>query len=368
MKNLLFTISIMLGVITQAQDLQNFYSYSINWANINHAYVGANGSLEGALVSRTEFNDVGGSPKNIMALVAAGISDTQGVGVKMINDNRGIFSTTRFDAIYSQRFDFNNDNSYIRFGMSFGALNSSLDLSDINNRDAVLATGDPEVNSSKYNYTHFVSGAGMIVGIKDFEVGVSSPHLLESNRGFEPYLIGTMAYSYAIPGSDFSVRPSVLYQNKPDQDNVTNGFLNISWKDLVTLITGYTSDERLRLGGGIKIKDFAITYLTENPTGNNSFSNSTQEIGISIALNGGKKKQVVGLQGRIQELLEETRELAYGNYDKDYLRRRLIEIDQELDEIMAANTSQNSREVSVQLEELEGQILHIIEKFELQSE
>jgi type IX secretion system PorP/SprF family membrane protein len=347
-----------------SQNLQEFYSYNLYWANFNNAYVGSNNYFEGTLISRTQFNSIEGSPRNITALLSSGINENQGVGLKMINDSRGIFNLTRVDGIYSQKFSFNEE-EFIRFGLSLGMVNSSIDLSDINNRDAVIATGDPVINSSEYNYTHFIAGFGVVYAIDQLEIGLAAPHILESQLGLEPYFLGTATYNYAVPGSDISVIPSVLFQNRPDDDNITEGFLNIGWRENIQLITGYTSDSRIKLGGGVTYKNISVNYINESPTGSNVLDNSTNEIGLSLVIGKQRKDNTSQIRSNISKLLNETRALTYGDYDKDYIRKRLTEIDQELDELLANNSSVNSREIAAQLSELEKQIVFLIEKYQL---
>ena len=297
-----------------------------------------------------------------------GISDNQGVGLKMINDSRGVFNSTRVDAVYAQRFDL-NDESFLRFGMSFGALNSNIDLSKINNGDVVAATNDPVPLSSQYNYTHFVSGFGMIAGYRDFEFGISAPHLVVSSMGMEPFLFTTASYRHQLPGSDFAFIPSVIYQNRPDQDNVLDGFMNVSYKDFLKLITGYTTDNRLKLGVGVNYKNFGLSYLNDNPTGNNTImATSANEIALKLKINQGKSKEVVNVRSEIQKLMDETVVLLTGDYDRAYLKQRLIEIEGQLDELMSKNSKVTAKDVEKDIDALESQLLLIIEKYNLTNE
>jgi type IX secretion system PorP/SprF family membrane protein len=366
-----YILSILLvgqGLILSAQDLQNFYQYTLDWTNINNAYVGTNRSLDWLVMTRTQFNSIPNSPKNIMGLIQMGISENQGVGLKMINDSRGVFNSTRVDATYSQRFDL-DEQSYLRFGISFGALNSNIDLSKLSNGDIVSATNDPVPMSSDYNYTHFITGFGMVAGYKDFEFGVSAPHLVVSSMGLEPFLFTTASYRHQLPGSNFALIPSVVYQNRPDQDNVLDGFMNVSYKDFLKLITGYTTDNRLKLGVGVNYKNFGLSYLNDNPTGNNTImATSANEIALKLKINQGKSKEVVDVRSEIQKLMDETVVLLTGDHDRSYLKKRLVEIEQQLDLLMSKNSKVTAKEVEKDISALESQLLLIIEKYNLTNE
>jgi len=365
MKKLLFTLCLFSGMLLAGQDLQNFYVYSLDWTNINNAYVGVDRSINSLVMTRSQFGAVANSPNNIIALIHAGISDNQGVGIKIINDSRGVFSTTRFDAIYSQRFNFNEQN-YVRFGLSFGALNSNIDLSKLHNGDVILESGDPVPTSSLYNYTHFTSGFGMVAGIRQFELGVSAPHMVLSDGALEPFLFTTLSYRYDTPGN-FTFIPSVIHQNRPERDNVLDGFLTVDWREQVQVITGYTTDNRLRLGAGITYKNLGVSYMNENPTGAQTIANSANEVAVRLKI-GQSKKPPVDVRGEIQKLLDETSAMLGGDYDRAYLKKRLAEIDRQLDVLLSKNTGENAREVENNLNELERQLLLIIEKYNLTNE
>lgn len=368
MRKLIITFFFLVqAMMLHGQDLQNFYVYTLDWANINNAYVGTNRSLDWLVMSRTQFNSIPNSPRNIIGLMQMGISDNQGVGLKMINDSRGAFNTTRFDAIYAQRFDL-NASSFVRFGLSFGALNSNIDFSKISNGDLVQETNDPVPMSSLYNYTHFVSGFGMVAGYKQFEVGVSAPHLVVSDLGLEPFLFTTASYRHQFRGSDFTLVPSVVYQNRPGRDNVLDGFMGLEWKDFLRLVTGYTTDNRLKLGAGVSYKNIAISYLNDNPTGANTLmATSANEISVKLKINQGKRK-TVDLRTEVQNLLDETMLLLNNDFDKAYVRKRLAEIDRKLDDLLAKNSQETAQDVQVELDELEVQLMLIIEKHKLRDE
>lgn len=365
MKKILFTLILFSGMLLSGQDLQNFYSYSLDWTNINNAYVGVDRSINTLVMTRSQFGAVANSPNNVIALIHAGISETQGVGIKMINDSRGVFSTTRFDAVYSQRFNFNEQN-YIRFGLSFGALNSNIDLSKLSNGDVTMESGDPVPASSLYNYTYFTSGFGMVAGVRQFELGVSAPHMVLSDGSLEPFIFTTLSYRYDTPGP-ITLIPAVIYQNKPEQDNVVDGFITVDWREQVQVITGYTSDNRLRLGAGINYKNLGISYINENPTGAQTIANSANEIAVRLKIGQGKKAPV-DVRSEIQKLLDETAAMLGGDYDRAYLKKRLAEIDRQLDSLLSKNTGENAREVDNSLNELERQLLLIIEKYDLTNE
>ncbi len=362
MKKSLYLTLTFLSASVFAQDVNDLYSYSLGWSNINNAYVGIQGGFDVLFMSRSQFNGVPGSPTNNVVIGSFAFSDVQSIGLKIISDSRGVFDLTRFEGIYAQQFQLNTEGSFLRFGMSFGVTNSSIDLSGVNNNEEVLATGDPMISSSGYNYTHFTSGAGVLLSHQKVELGVSTPHLVESDRGIQPLILASVAYSYEIGATNFGVKPGVIYQSRPDDKNILDGFLTVSWRDMLSGIAGYASDDRLRFGGRIKVSDFTLGYVNEMPFGSNARSNTTHEISVRLTLKSGKQKEASQLNTQINQLLAETKELVTGNYDKDYLRTRLLEIERELDDLVKKNTAANSSHIAVKLQELEGQILQIFDK------
>jgi type IX secretion system PorP/SprF family membrane protein len=367
MRKLLFTIVLLKGLMSTSQDLENFYVYSLDWTNINNAYVGMDRSFDWLVMTRSQFNAIPNSPKNIVGLMHAGISENQGLGLKLINDSRGVFQTTRVDAIYAQKFNFNAQN-FIRFGLSFGALNSNVDLSKLSNGDLAGGTGDPVPASSLYNYTHFVSGFGMVAAFRQFEFGVSAPHMAISNVGFQPFLFTTASYRYKLPKAPITLTPALIYQNRPDRDNVTDGFLTIGWREYLQVMSGYTTDNRMKLGAGVTFKDIRISYMSESPTGANRIANSVNEIAVRLKINQSKKKEQVDVRKEIEKLLDETMSLLSGDYDKAYLRKRIIEIEQKLDLLLSKNSPESAKQVEKEIDELETQLQLIIDKYKLTNE
>ena len=366
-KHILWIILVFKVMEMPAQDMENYYQYTLDWTNINNAYVGVNQSVDWLLMSRSQYYRIPDSPKNILGLLQMGISDKLGLGLKVINDTRGVFGVTRFDGIYSQRFDLTND-SYLRFGISFGVLNSGLNPSRVSNAQALIDTNDPALSSSYYNYTRFTSGFGTVARIKGLELGISAPHLVISDNWRRPFLFVTASYEYAIPESPITLAPSLVVQHRPESYHVLDGFINIRWKQFVRVIGGYTTDNRLKLGLGLSYENFSVSYLNDNPIGARTIaSNNSNEVLLTIRFNR-RSREIPIMKSEVQKLIDETALLLAGDYDKDYLRKRIIEMNKQVDKLISKNSKATAKEVEKELNELEEQLELIIEKYNLSNE
>lgn len=356
----------VLSIKGQAQEFSSFYSYLLNRVNVNSAYTGNNEDIQGVLNSRSQFTGVPGSPRNIMLAIHGPMFINQGVGLKVINDTRGVFDVTRVDGSYSHQFDMNEHTS-LRLGMSVGFLSSKVNLSGLDNADEIMASGDPTLTSSGLNYTHFVSGFGMLFKHDGFELGFAAPHIIENGSEISQFLVSSFAYKYQIENSKWSLSPNIIYQNIPVTNNVLDGYLKTTWDNKVSVIVGVANNNRLKAGAGFDLKGFGLNYIYEQSTGDlKNLSNATHEIMMTISIQ--RKVKRLGsaqMEEDLDNLISKISEMADGDYEKEFLREQIKVVHAELNKILEENTEKNVEKVAGKLDKIEEKINYLIKKYEL---
>ncbi len=365
---LVIAIIVLSGNIVLGQDFSSFYSYVLNKGNINPAFTGNTNSVDGVLNSRSQFTGVSGSPKNIMFGVSAPVFANQGAGFKVINDSRGVFDVTRADFSYSHKVSFNDDVS-LRFGLSVGILNRKINVNNLESQSSLFDSSDPTVNNSTFNYSRFVSGFGLLMKAKDFEIGFSAPHIIESATDINQYLVGMVSYDYSIEDTKWGVQPTLIYQNIPVTQNIVDVLVKGTWNDKISLIMGYANNNRIKGGMGLNLNGFGVSYLYEHSTGDlRRISGSTHEIMLSVSVKRQPKRfGTLKLEKDLDEIITYIADLVKNdaNHGKDFIGSEIDRIHAQLNEILDENTDKNAGKVAEKLQRVEEQINLLIEKYKL---
>lgn len=359
-------LSLLGGLSSQAQDFGSFYSYMLNPFNINSAYSGDGDRIVANLNSRSQFTGVEGAPSNIMFGLHAPVFTDQGVGLKMISDTRGVFEVTRIDGMYSQRFNIDEETS-IRFGLSVGLLNRSLDASNISGDAQQQVLADPTLSSGAFNSTHFVAGFGVLGNWKSLEIGMSAPHVIENASGFNQHLVFSLGYDYAIENTKWTVKPWAMYQNLPVTTNIFDVAVKGTWNDKVMTQLAYANNNRLKMALGFDLKGFGVAYMYEQQFGElKSLSNGAHEIMVTISI--GRKTKRLGvtqLENDLDAMLEYIKSLQEtdANHGKAFIISEVKKLHEQLNVLLDENTEKNAGKVSEKLIQIEEQIDLLIEKY-----
>jgi type IX secretion system PorP/SprF family membrane protein len=366
MKNRLKLILLSLAFSTKgfAQDFSNYYNYLLNPVNINSALVGAENKLEMSLNSRYMLTGIDESPRNIAFTVNSAIKGSHGVGARIISDSRGVFNTTRVDAMYAQGFDLNKEMN-LRFGLSVGILKRDINTSTFDATSSVFDVSDPTINSNNFNNLKFVAGLGALYTYKNFELGLSSPQLIENASSISEHIASSLGYRYKIENTTWTLQPVVYYQNYKNSPNLLDALLKANWNNRVNLMAGYSNNNRIKGGLGINLKTLGFSYLYEHATGDlKTLSLSTHEVMLSLSILPKKTNALVTeneldkLLGYIANVLQDDQQ-----YTKESLKKEIEKIQKQLDEIVKNNSDKNSEEVAKKLELIEGQIDALISKY-----
>ena len=188
----------------QAQEMANgYYNYILNPFNLNPAFAGNNGNISAILNTKSYLSGFEDAPRNTMFGIHAPLNDIQGIGARVISDQRGAFQLTKYDAAYSYQIQI-DEASDLRFGVSAGALRRMLNPSLINNIE-LLDQSDQTLAGGYYDETSFTAGVGMVYDYENFQFGFSVPHLVIGNEQLSEYMLLSFGYRYQIQETDFEI-------------------------------------------------------------------------------------------------------------------------------------------------------------------
>ena len=109
-----------------------YYNYILNRFNLNPAFVGNSGDITATLNAKTYMAGYSGAPRNTMFGLSVPITNSQGIGARVITDKRGAYELSKYDATYSHQLKI-DETSTFRFGISAGAIRRMLNPHSIDN-------------------------------------------------------------------------------------------------------------------------------------------------------------------------------------------------------------------------------------------
>ena len=356
-----------------AQDLSSYYNYMLNKYNINSAYIGAGDSYMGAMNSRAQMTDVEGGPTNLMFALQGPLFKDQGLGLKVISDTRGIFNTTRTDAMYSHNFEVDSNMSF-RLGLSAGVISRRITNKNLNTNATLFSEDDPTLSASDFNQTNFVAGFGFMVKWKELEVGFSAPHIVENASLFNQHFVGSLYYSYKPTNSKWNIQPWAMYQALPVSPDLFDVAVKGEWDEKVFVQVGYATNNSIKSAVGLSVKGFGLAYMYEHSTGNvKNLSASTHELMLTVSIK--KKKKVTleieedeSVETRLNNMIEYMSSLMEDEtkYEKAFIQEEIKKIQRELNTILQENNEENAEDVAEKLGKIEEQIDFLIEKYNVQ--
>lgn len=253
-------------------NLYPYYKYTLN-----SAYAGADGYKSLFLDYRNESNGIPGSPTQIMFAFSIPVLDKMGLGLRLENHTEGLFSffTGFIDYSYFVKL---NDKQNIRFGISGGISNSSLDNSKI------VATDPSAINEIVSRYfigTTFESAAGIVYQWQDLSVALSAPRLFGTAKGFKPIFSSLLSYKLNVLNEQIALRPSVLLMHQATTPLIYDINLNAEIKENFMMGIGYRNRPGIVLSAGLLFNEIKLFYAAELGIGNYSnIFNTIHEISI----------------------------------------------------------------------------------------
>jgi|GEM_PF-1466987 len=356
LKKIIIGLVLFSALKSNAQDLSmDYYSFLYNKYNINPAYCAKGDKLSAILNVRQR---AGLSSNNSMFGIKGLLGDNQGLGARVISDNRGAFQVLKADATYGYKLRI-DDNQTVYFGLSAGLTSKSLNKSKIKNYDQ-LDLSDPALESSNLKSNLFSAGAGLIYDFKAFEFSVCAPQLVEGSQNISPNTIFLANYKFTV-SPEISITPELFYFNLPVVKNYGGIQVKGDYKNIVWSQMGYQTNSTYNLALGVKFNIFEVGYgyMSANALMNN-LTTGTHEVLLTIRIanksqNNFSTDKKTNFDKSENNLFEDKKT----NADTSGYTNRLNSIIDKLNELTAIDAKTSKDELRKQLDSLRDELKQI---------
>jgi len=263
-----FLVLIALAKV-QAQQTPFSSQYYTNQFVTNPALTGLKGYTNVFLTHRTQWVGIEGAPQTTyVTLDGAAMQNKVGLGLVLFSDNTGILSRTGVNANYAYNLNINSDNS-LRFGLSLGVLNNSIDYT----KALVLDNTDPLLTSSEQTRTTVNADFGLLYNWKKLEVGFAVPQLIGNQINYQNNLnltgayslarhyYGSLKYTFDVSSSNgITAFPLLMVRSvrgAPLQYDIN---AVVDWAKYGWFGVTYHSDYAIAISGGVRFKGLNIGY------------------------------------------------------------------------------------------------------------
>lgn len=311
--NILF---VMIVLKSNAQQIVMFSHYFQQPMLYNPSAAGSKGATNIMLINHTQWLGFKGAPQYNILAVDGNLNKNTGLGLSLISDKKGISNRIAGNLFYSYRLKINSK-SQLRLGLSAGAVNQSINLSNASIENA----NDPYLFSNTQQTTSFDANAGLTFSAKEFELGFAVPQFAGNKLGYTSdtnlrtyytharHYMTTVKYNLLLSKKKkITVSPLVLVryaQNAPLQydANVNFDFKNVFW-------LGATYKSKYAVGANLGVtlfKQLSIGYSYDFMIGSISkYGGLSHEIMLSYKFVKRVKKDTLTDQDK--EMLAEMRQ------------------------------------------------------------
>lgn len=170
-------LTLLTGITSSiyAQQKPQFTQYMFNSLVLNPAYAGAENALSATLFNRNQWTNVEGAPQTQTLSVHTRINEKRvGLGITATNDKIGVHKNLYAAGNFAYHLPV-SEKSTLSFGMLAGIKNSKSDYNSVNAGNRT----DPKIAGAYQSQTFVDAGAGIFFHSPDFQLSLSSPHLLK---------------------------------------------------------------------------------------------------------------------------------------------------------------------------------------------
>ncbi|MCE9540098.1 MAG: PorP/SprF family type IX secretion system membrane protein [Bacteroidetes bacterium] len=338
-KGLIIVIMVFICGISSAQQIGMYSHYFYDPMVYNPAFAGSGYATNATLISRNQWTGFKGGPKlTLFTLDGSLIAKKVGAGLTLISDRKGISNRTGGNLSYSYRLNI-NDNAHLRFGLSVGIMNHTLDFSGV-----FVET------------TTFDGNAGMVLVWKELEISAAVPQLIGNRVNYvdgdnirlyytqSRHIMSSLKYKfYIVKDKGISIAPQGLVRFMPNTPFQFDGNINLDWKDKFWVGATYKSDYAVSANAGFCLyKRFCLGYSYDFIIGNiGKYSGMAHEIMINFKFNERKKVEVV------EEVLKENEPQSAENAEYEELiakmQAKVDESEKKIKELDAKLKDQNTK-------------------------
>lgn len=252
--------------LLHAQQEPQFSQNMFNKLANNPGFAGSNGAICATVLHRSQWMSFEGAPKTLNFSIDAPMPFLHGgVGLNVVKDGIGPFSTIEFKGVYAYRTEIGS--GQLGVGISLGMYQSGIDGGYLRyDKSLGIDPSTPEgnVQGSKLDF-----GAGVYFNTQDAYIGVSTAHIPEpviewsdgQTFNLERHYFLISGYYYQIT-SNISLNPS-LYLKSDGATSQLDVNTNVIYNDLIWSGVSYRLDEGLVALTGMNITDdlkFGLAY------------------------------------------------------------------------------------------------------------
>jgi type IX secretion system PorP/SprF family membrane protein len=194
---------------------------------VNPGYAGADGSINGLILNRYQWEGFAGAPKTLVFSVDAAITAfgaPGGIGINVVNDQLGFEKNTQLNVNYAYKIPLNI--GVLGIGASIGVLNKGIKPDGWISPDDIFngsegGTGDNLIPQAEVSQVAFDAGLGVYLKHNHYYFGAAVTHLNQAEIKFDElartylvrhyYLSG--GYNIKLPDPLFEVRPSFFFKS-----------------------------------------------------------------------------------------------------------------------------------------------------------
>ncbi len=335
---IILVLAVFAFTFSKAQQLPLYSNYFFTPYIFNPAMSGAQGVTEIAILNKSQWSDMQGSPSTSAIAANGDLKDMKfGWSVYAYNDKTDIISRSAIYGSYAYHVKFSEKNS-LSLGISAGYLNNAIDASNIRVDDKF----DPILSTNLTDGGQFDMNFGVALHLGDFMIGASVPQMLGSSVTYSDnfdspiqyqlirhYIVQTQ-YDWRLQNDRMKLSPFIVMRAADGVKPQVDAGLMFDYTQFFFVGASYRSSYAVAANVGV--------HLTENLTFGYAHDFSTSEYASSLGGSNeimlrwrfGTSKKDKRLENEIKKLKdkqnrssEETEEMINERLDefKDEIRR-----------------------------------------------
>jgi len=286
----------------EAQQISLYDHYFYNPIIYNPAFTGDKGFTNIMLVSRSQWTGFDGAPKLNMVAADGNIFNKKvGIGAVLLSETKGINERIEGSFLFSYKVTISDD-SYLRFGIEFRAINHKINFSQAIVKDAF----DPTLLTTNQSRINFDGNVGVSFAWKELKVGVGVDQILKNKTSFLKEVGSDISYTpsyhfmnsikYRVPiikDKNISVVPQALVRFVPNAPLQYEISANLDWNKRFWVGGAYKNKYAISVNAGVSLMQrFDIGYSYDIITSDiGRYSGISHELMINFRFANSEKKE-----------------------------------------------------------------------------
>ncbi len=318
MKKILLSIfAIITAISGYSQNYYTFNLYNTNPLLYNPAHYVHNEKLIIYTDTRLQWMNIPGAPKISSLGFAYSKNNKMGYGLKLVNNNVGMFNFFNATAGYSYKAQLGTSDHFIKMGLDAGVSNNFLLRQNAQNVDL----SDITLSNNYYRKIIFTTDIGISYNYQNLQLDVMLPQIYDDNIFFRQAM-AMASYSYQL-NEDVSLTPSVLVRTGQEVPFTSDFNLMATWKKQLWTQISYRSNKGYIFSLGTSIDKIHIGYAFEYANNKiTAASYGTHEIQIIYKMGNKPKIKKIQYSGKITD---QTTQQPVNSTVKIYQNNELLE-------------------------------------------